>query len=116
MADSRHQNGPAASRAIVRCRVARARPVKRFRDPKTHYVFPGAVKGTVISDATLRYLIADLGYKGLATTHGFRATFRTWASDTTTYEKGVIEAALAHAQGDSTAPITAAAISARERN
>jgi integrase len=74
--------------------------VKRFRDPKTNYVFPGAVKGTVISDATLRYLIADLGYKGLATTHGFRATFRTWASDTTTYEKGVIEAALAHAQGE----------------
>src|SRR6478736_6598734 len=74
--------------------------VKRFRDPNTNYVFPGAVKGTVISDATLRYLIADLGYKGLATTHGFRATFRTWASDTTTYEKGVIEAALAHAQGE----------------
>jgi hypothetical protein len=54
----------------------------------------------VISDATLRYLISDMGYKGLATTHGMRATFRTWASETTSYEKGVIEAALAHAQGE----------------
>ena len=69
----------------------------------------------MISDATLRYLIADLGYKGLATTHGL-ATFRTWASDTTTYQKGVIEAALAHAQGELDSAYHRGSYLARERN
>ena len=74
--------------------------MQRFRDPTTDYVFPGARRGTVISDATLRYLLQEMGLRGVATTHGFRATFRTWASETTTYDKDVIEAALAHAQGE----------------
>ena len=34
-----------------------------------------------------------MGYAGIATTHGMRATFRTWASETTDYDKDVIEAA-----------------------
>ena len=74
--------------------------MQKFRDPNTDYVFPGATRGTVIYDSTLRYLIADMGYKGLMTTHGCRATFRTWASETTAFEKGVIEASLAHAQSE----------------
>jgi integrase len=73
--------------------------MRRYRDPSTDYVFPGATRGSVIADSTLRYLLRDAGYGGLATTHGMRATFKTWASETTTFEKGVIEAALAHAQG-----------------
>ena len=36
----------------------------------------------------------------IATTHGMRATFRTWASETTGYDKDVIETCLAHAQGE----------------
>ena len=53
--------------------------MQRFRDPSTDFVFPGSKRGTVISDATLRYLLQDMGFAGIATTHGFRATFRTWA-------------------------------------
>ena len=41
-----------------------------------------------------------MGYAGIATTHGMRATFRTWASETTGYDKDVIESCLAHAQGE----------------
>ena len=74
--------------------------MRRFRDPSTDYVFPGSKRGTVISDATLRYLLQDMGYAGIATTHGMRATFRTWASETTGYDKDVIESCLAHAQGE----------------
>lgn len=78
--------------------------MRRYRDPTTDYVFPGAVKGTVIADSTLRYLIADMGYKELATTHGFRATFKTWAEDETSgHDPFVIEAALAHAKKGMTA-------------
>jgi integrase len=70
-----------------------------YRDPSTDYVFPGAKRGTVISDATLRVLLQDLGYAGSATTHGFRSTFSTWASETTAFPKDVVEMALAHSQG-----------------
>ena len=70
------------------------------RDPTTDFVFPGAKRGTVINAATLRFLLQDMGFAGVATTHGFRATFRTWASETTAFDKDVIETCLAHAQGE----------------
>src|SRR5215213_6912956 len=34
------------------------------------------------------------------TPHGFRATFRTWAGDRTSFAREIIEAALAHAMKD----------------
>jgi integrase len=74
--------------------------MQRFRDPESDFVFAGAKNGSCLNDATLRYLIADMGYGGEVTVHGFRATFRTWAAENTAFEKGVIEAALAHAQGE----------------
>ena len=74
--------------------------MQRLSDPSTDFVFPGAKRGTVTSDATLRYLLKDMGYAGIATTHGMRACFRTWASETTGYDKDVIESCLAHAQGE----------------
>ena len=33
------------------------------------------------------------------TTHGFRATFKTWATEKTNYQREVIEVALAHTIG-----------------
>jgi integrase len=40
------------------------------------------------------------GMRPDVTTHGFRATFRTWASERTAYPDKVVEAALAHAVGE----------------
>jgi integrase len=40
-----------------------------------------------------------LGYSEF-TVHGFRSTFKDWASDCTTVRREVSEAALAHAVGD----------------
>jgi integrase len=34
------------------------------------------------------------------TVHGFRATFKTWASERTSFQKEIVEAALAHIVGD----------------
>jgi integrase len=33
------------------------------------------------------------------TVHGFRSTFRDWAAETTSYQREVVEAALAHTIG-----------------
>jgi integrase len=74
--------------------------MQRFRDFASDFVFPGAVAGTVLNSATLRHMLRDMGYGGAVTTHGMRASFRTWASETTAYEKGVIESCLAHQQSE----------------
>jgi hypothetical protein len=37
--------------------------------------------------------------RGDLTAHGFRATFKTWASDRTSFQNEVVEASLAHAIG-----------------
>jgi hypothetical protein len=63
-------------------------------------VFPGSKAGSVISAATLRKMLKDMGYAGMMTTHGCRSMLRTFASETTNFEKDVIEATLAHAQGE----------------
>lgn len=70
--------------------------MKRFRDPTTDFVFPGAVTGTALNAATLRHMLKAMGYTGIVTTHGMRACFRTWASESTAYDTAVIEASLAH--------------------
>jgi integrase len=38
--------------------------------------------------------------RGDVTTHGFRATFKTWAAERTNFAREVVEAALAHVNGD----------------
>ena len=44
-------------------------------------------------------LLERLG-RGDLTAHGFRATFKTWASERTSFPRELIEAALAHVMGD----------------
>ena len=41
-----------------------------------------------------------MGYE--TTIHGFRASFRTWAAESTAFPREIIEAALAHVIGDKT--------------
>jgi integrase len=38
--------------------------------------------------------------RGDLTAHGFRATFKTWAAERTNFSREVVEAALAHVNGD----------------
>ena len=60
-------------------------------------VFAGA-GGKPLSDATLSAVIKRMGVD--AVPHGFRSTFRDWASERTNYPRDVAEMALAHAIGD----------------
>lgn len=66
---------------------------------KSEFVFPGMQPHRPLSDMSLLALLRRLGRDDI-TTHGFRATFKTWASDCTDYPREVIEAALAHTIGE----------------
>lgn len=66
---------------------------------RTRWVFPGqgnrgAVTNMVMPMVLRRMLRDDI------TVHGFRSSFRDWASETTEYPREVAEAALAHVIGD----------------
>ena len=66
------------------------------------YIFPSSQNWTKsMSDATLtKALKKGLGYP--FTVHGFRSTFRDWASETRTYPNDVVEMALAHTNKNKT--------------
>lgn len=58
-------------------------------------VFPGRA-GEPLSDMALLMAIRRMEGYDTITAHGFRATFKTWAQERTTFDYLVIEAALAH--------------------
>ncbi len=62
-------------------------------------VFP-APGGGQLSDMTLTAVLRRM--KVAAVPHGFRSTFRDWASERTNYPRDVAEMALAHSIGDAT--------------
>lgn len=52
-------------------------------------------KGQPLSDMTLSAVLRRMGHPDI-TVHGFRSTFRDWASETTAFPSEVVEKALAH--------------------
>ena len=63
-------------------------------------VFPSPSRpGKTLSDMTLTKLLRDSGLSDRATVHGFRTSFRTWASERTSTPHAVCEMALAHRVG-----------------
>jgi len=53
--------------------------------------------GQPLSDAAMRGVLDRMGDEyEILTAHGFRSSFKTWASEQTNYQKDVIEAVLAH--------------------
>jgi integrase len=65
------------------------------------FVFPGARRGRPLSNMAMLTTLRRMK-RGDLTTHGFRSTFRTWAAERTNHQREVIEAALAHVNGDKT--------------
>lgn len=84
---------PLSDRAVGIVKVMREQSL-------TDLVFPGARPDRPFSDMTFGKVIEAHGGGG-ATTHGFRSSFRDWAADETDHQREIIEAALAHAVGDS---------------
>ena len=70
----------------------------RAIDDGSAFIFPGTRAGKPLSDMTLSKLMRDLGLGGVP--HGFRSSFRDWASELTHTPRDVMEAALAHTVRD----------------
>jgi integrase len=64
----------------------------------SQYVFPGhsIAKGGHISNGVFLAIMKKLPQYSAYTPHGFRSTFRDWASETTGFANETIELALAH--------------------
>ena len=65
----------------------------------TDLVFPSP-RAKPLSDMTLSKLVKEQGIA--AVPHGFRSSFRDWASERTNHRREVVEAALAHVVGNQT--------------
>ncbi|MFS8051545.1 tyrosine-type recombinase/integrase [Rhizobium sp. BR 317] len=63
------------------------------------FVFPGVRDKKPLSDASLAKALTAAG-GGQFTVHGFRSTFRDWATEVAHAPREIAEAALAHAVGD----------------
>ncbi|MGH7224519.1 MAG: tyrosine-type recombinase/integrase, partial [Gemmataceae bacterium] len=62
------------------------------------FVFPGAKSSKPLSNMALLMLLRRMDH-GELTAHGFRATFKTWASERTAFQNEIIESSLAHVVG-----------------
>lgn len=62
------------------------------------FVFPGRGKGRPLSDMTLTRSLQRMGLAVVP--HGFRATFKTWATEATDHHSMAVELQLAHVGGD----------------
>jgi integrase len=80
---------PLSSRCVEILELA-----KQFNDGAI--VFPGRYAGHPLSNMAFLMALRRLGHETL-TAHGFRATFKTWAEETTMFDSLVIEASMAHA-------------------
>lgn len=63
------------------------------------WLFPGMKEGQPLSNMAMLAVLERMERTEL-TVHGFRSTFRDWASEQTNYPREVCEMALAHAIGD----------------
>lgn len=66
---------------------------------KVGFVFEGARSGSPLSSMAMLMALRKLGH-GDVTVHGFRSTFRDWASEETSHSHAVCEMALAHSIGN----------------
>jgi integrase len=94
MKGGREHRVPVSARAAQIVREMQSRRESEF-------VFAGRRGGAPLAATSLPAMLHALG-RADVTTHGFRATFRTWAAERTNFPREVIEAGLAHIVGDET--------------
>ncbi len=73
--------------------------VREMLRQKGEFVFPGGRKGKPLSNGGMMAVLKRMGHDDI-TVHGFRSTFRDWASEVNNTPNHVAEAALAHVVGD----------------
>jgi integrase len=64
------------------------------------FIFMGSKAGEPLGDKALLNTVQSI--RPDVTTHGFRSTFRTWAGETTSFARDVLEMALAHDENGET--------------
>jgi len=69
------------------------------REVGNPFVFIGH-RGAGLSRMAAPWVMDRLGLNGKVTIHGFRSSFRDWASEVTSFAHDICEAALAHVRGD----------------
>ncbi|MET4528654.1 integrase arm-type DNA-binding domain-containing protein [Bradyrhizobium sp. JR18.2] len=75
----------------------RALAILRDLPREGEYIFPGAKAGEGLSNMAMAETLKEMGYSGdVATVHGFRSTFKDWASEQTSYANELSEMAMAH--------------------
>jgi integrase len=94
MKSKREHRVPLAPRALA--------IVKRARElgGDSRYLFPGRSPDKPMSNMVFLMLLRRMGVD--TTAHGFRSTFRDWASEKTNFPREICEAALAHVVKDKT--------------
>ena len=80
--------------------LAILREVAWLKSSDDDFVFPGRKAGRPIGQHVMKTLMRYMGYNGIATAHGFRSTFKDWATEQTDFRTEAIELALAHAVGN----------------
>ncbi len=85
---------PLSTRAVAI--VSGMQAVRRSGDP---FIFPGGKAGRPLSNMAFLMLLRRMARADL-TAHGFRATFKTWATERSNFQREVVEAALAHVIGN----------------
>ncbi len=91
----REHRVPLSARAIS---ILGEMQAARQADAGDAHVFAGRKPGTPLSNMAFLMLLRRMGHGDL-TAHGFRATFKTWASERTSFQNEVVEACLAHVIG-----------------
>jgi integrase len=80
--------------------LAILREVAWLRSSEDDFVFPGRKPGRPLGQHVMKTLMGYMGYNGVATAHGFRSSFKDWATEQTEFRTEAIELALAHAVGN----------------
>ena len=88
----REHRVPLSARALV---ILAEMQAARDNASGEAFLFPGGKPGQPLSNMAFLMLLRRMGRAGL-TAHGFRATFKTWASERTSFQNEIVEAALAH--------------------
>ena len=91
----REHRVPLSARALAV--LEEMQPLRRGNNPDP-FVFPGPRPGKPLSNMAFLMLLRRMELNDL-TVHGFRATFKTWASERTSFQNEIVEASLAHIVG-----------------
>jgi integrase len=72
--------------------------LRELQEAQGEFIFPSPGRDGPISNAAMLALLERMG-AGHVTVHGFRSSFRDWASEMTAFDEDVIEFSLSHVEG-----------------